>query len=87
MIRGRSGPALGNVEVVGDGAVLVEDDEAIEVTVGDPLLKAYERTLATFLADAREFCGRRGLNYLFIDNGTPVERVVVDLLRRQGLVR
>lgn len=64
-----------------------EDDEAIEVTVGEPLLKAYDRTLQTFLAEAREFCRRRGLNYLLIDNGTSVERVVVDMLRRQGLVR
>lgn len=64
-----------------------EDDEAIEVTVGDPLLKAYDRTLRAFLAEAREFCTRRGLNYLFVDNGASVERVVVDMLRRQGLVR
>jgi hypothetical protein len=64
-----------------------EDDEAIEVTVGEPLLKAYDRTLQTYLAEAREFCRRRGLNYLLIDNGTSVERVVVDMLRRQGLVR
>lgn len=64
-----------------------EDDEAIEVTVGEPLLKAYDRTLRSFLAEAREFCTRRGLNYLFVDNGMPVERVVVDMLRRQGLVK
>jgi uncharacterized protein (DUF58 family) len=64
-----------------------EDGDAIEVTVGDPLLRAYDRTLKSFLAEAREFCGRRGLNYLFVDNGVSVERVVVDLLRRQGLVK
>jgi hypothetical protein len=64
-----------------------EDAEAIDVTVGGPLLKAYDRTLQAYLAEAREFCARRGLNYLLIDNGTSVERIVVEMLRRQGLVR
>jgi len=61
-----------------------EDDEAMEVTVGANLLQAYDRTLQAFLADAREFCGRRGLNYLFVDNGISVEQVVTGLLRQQA---
>jgi uncharacterized protein (DUF58 family) len=64
-----------------------EDQEAIEVSVGGPLLTAYDRTLRTFLAEAREFCARRELNYLFVENTTPVDRTVVEMLRRQGLVR
>lgn len=62
-----------------------EDDEATEVTVGDPLLRAYDATLQSFLAEAREFCSRRGLNYLSVESSLPVERLVFDLLRRQGL--
>jgi len=61
-----------------------EDDEAMEVTVGAGLLQAYDRTLQAFLTDAREFCGRRGLNYLFVDNGISVEQVVTGLLRQQA---
>lgn len=75
-------------DVAGDLRLIdCEDQEAVEITVGGPLLAAYQRTLGTFLAEVREFCGRRGLNYLFVDNGLPVERLVVDLLRRQGLVK
>ena len=75
-------------DVVGDLRLVdSEDEEAVEITVGDPLLKAYQRTLGSFLQEAREFCGRRGLNYLFVDNGMPVERLIVDVLRRQGLVQ
>lgn len=75
-------------DVTGDLRLIdCEDQEAVEITVGEPLLAAYHRTLQEFLAEVREFCGRRGLNYLFVDNGLPVERLIVDLLRRQGLVK
>lgn len=75
-------------DVAGDLRLVdCEDEQATEVTVGEPLLKAYERTLQAYLAEVREFCGRRGLNYLQVDNTLPVEQIVVDLLRRQGLVR
>lgn len=64
-----------------------EDEEAVEITAGPELLAAYERTLQAFLRDAREFCRRRGLGYLAIDNVTPVEQVVAGALRGGGLVR
>lgn len=64
-----------------------EDEQAVEVTVGEPLVKAYDRTLKAFLREAEEFCTRRGLHYVFVDNQAPVERIVADTLRRRGLVR
>lgn len=63
-----------------------EDADATEITMSETLLKAYDRTLQSFLADVRDFCARRALGYLFIDNQTPVERIVAETLRRQGLV-
>ncbi|MGC3966132.1 MAG: DUF58 domain-containing protein [Pirellulales bacterium] len=64
-----------------------EDEQAVEVTVGEPLVKAYDRTLKAFLREAEEFCKRRGLHYTFVDNQSPVEKTVADTLRRHGLVR
>lgn len=74
-------------DVVGDLRLIdCEDEQATEITAGETLLKAYDRTLQTYLAEVREFCARRALGYLFIDNETPIERVVAETLRRQGLV-
>jgi uncharacterized protein (DUF58 family) len=64
-----------------------EDEHAVEVTVGEPLVKAYDRTLKAFLRDAEEFCTRRGLHYTFVDNQAPIEKTIADTLRRRGLVR
>ena len=64
-----------------------EDEQAVEITVGEPLVKAYDRTLKAFLREAEEFCTRRGLHYVFVDNQSPVEKTVSETLRRRGLLR
>lgn len=64
-----------------------EDADTAEVTVSAPLLQRYQQTLAAFTASAREFCSRRGMNYLLANNQTPVEHLISSYLRRRGLVR
>ncbi len=64
-----------------------EDDDVAEVTASAPLLRRYRKTLAAFVEDAREFCTRRGMNYLLADNQMPVEQLIGGYLRRRGLVR
>ncbi len=64
-----------------------EDEQAVEITVGEPLVKAYDRTLKAFLREAEEFCTRRGLHYVFVDNQSPVEKTISETLRRRGLLR
>ncbi len=64
-----------------------EDDDVAEITASAPLLKRYQTTLAAFVEGAREFCSRRGMNYLLAKNQVPVEQLISGYLRRRGLVR
>lgn len=64
-----------------------EDHDIAEITVSQPLLERYKRTLAAFLDGAREFCTRRGMSYVMTSTDTPVETLVSSYLRRRGLVR
>lgn len=64
-----------------------EDSDVAEVTVSRPLLEKYKRTLAAFIDGARDFCTRRGMNYLMTSTETPVEQLVASYLRKRGLVR
>jgi hypothetical protein len=64
-----------------------EDQEAAEVTVSGPLLERYQRTLAAFVAGARDFCTRRGIGYLLADTNLGVDRLVGGYLRERGLIR
>jgi uncharacterized protein (DUF58 family) len=77
-----------NPEVKGDLKLIdCEDDDVAEVTISRPLLDRYKRTLAAFLDGARDFCNRRGMNYLMVSTETSVETLVANYLRRRGLVR
>jgi uncharacterized protein (DUF58 family) len=64
-----------------------EDRDVAEITVSRPLLDRYKRTLASFIDGAREFCTRRGMNYLMTSTDTPVEQLVTSYLRQRGLVK
>ena len=64
-----------------------EDDDVAEISASAPLLKRYQKTLAAFVEGAREFCNRRGMNYLLANNQLPVDQLVSSYLRKRGLVR
>jgi uncharacterized protein (DUF58 family) len=64
-----------------------EDADVAEITVSRPLLDRYKRTLSSFIDGAREYCTRRGMNYLMTSTETPVDQLVANYLRQRGLVR
>jgi uncharacterized protein (DUF58 family) len=75
-------------EVKGDLKLVdCEDHDEAEITASAPLINRYKQTLAAFTAGAREFCTRRGMNYLLATNQLPVEQLVSSYLRKRGLVR
>ena len=77
-----------NPEIKGDLKLIdCEDSDVAEITVSRPLIDKYKRTLAAFIDGAREFCARRGMNYLMTSTETPVEKLVANYLRKRGLVR
>lgn len=65
----------------------IEDDDTAEVTISAPLLKRYKATVEAYCARLQEFCTRRGIVYLGTASDTAVETLVLDYLRRRGLLR
>lgn len=75
-------------DVKGDLKLVDCEDAAVtEITASAPLLKRYHQTLQTFVASAREFCTRRGMNYLLANTQTPVDQLVTGYLAKRGLVK
>lgn len=64
-----------------------EDADTAEVTISAPLLAQYQRTLENFRGGLRNYCTRRGMQYLFVSSRTPFEQVVLTVLRKQGLLK
>ncbi len=65
----------------------VEDQSIAEITTSAPLIARYKRTLNSFVDGARNFCNRRGMNYLLARNDVPVDQLVSGYLRKRGLVK
>lgn len=65
----------------------VEDADRAEVTISAPLLARYKQNLGAYCDRLRNFCARRDMMHLLVSTDTPIETVILDHLRRRGLLR
>ncbi len=65
----------------------VEDGDLTEVTISAPLIKKYKENLAAYNGQLRDFCARREISYLSVRSDTAIDTLLLDYLRRRGLVR
>ncbi|MEI7922716.1 MAG: DUF58 domain-containing protein [Planctomycetota bacterium] len=64
-----------------------EDGDFAEITITAPLLERYKHTLDAFKDGLRDWCSKRGIHYTFTTSDAPFERLVLEYMRRNGLVR
>ena len=75
-------------ELAGDLRLVdAEDGEATEISVSAPLLKRYKENLDQFVDGLQQWCTRRGIVSIFTTNRNPFDKLILDYLRRRGLVR
>ena len=65
----------------------VEDDDTAEVTVSRALINRYKKNLQAYCGDFREYCTRRGVNYMFTSTEIPFDEVIMSYFRKRGLIR
>ncbi|MFB3892777.1 MAG: DUF58 domain-containing protein [Phycisphaerae bacterium] len=65
----------------------VEDGDAAEVTMSAAVLTHYKKTLAAFCTGLKQFAAKRGASYVLANSGQSVEALVLNYLRRRGLLR
>jgi uncharacterized protein (DUF58 family) len=65
----------------------VEDGDLAEVTISAPLLKRYKANLAAYCDQLRDFCARREMTLLTVRTDTPLDTLILDYLRKRGLLR
>jgi len=65
----------------------IEDEDTAEVTVSAALLKRYKENLNGYCGRLREYCVRRGIMHLTIDTGTDLKSLLMDYLRKRGLLK
>lgn len=76
-----------NPELTGDLRLVdVEDGAVQEITVSQPLLQQYHQTVKNFCAGIKDFCAKRGGVYVFSGTDVPFDQLVLNYLRRGGLL-
>jgi uncharacterized protein (DUF58 family) len=65
----------------------LEDGDVADVTISAALLRKYKQNLDGWCGRLREFCVRRGMTHLTIDTATDLDVLLLDYLRRRGLLK
>ena len=72
------------------GDVLLVDSESgneTEVTVTPELLRIYRERLDRLCGALRGYCTRRDITHMVVESSTPVEALMLEYLRKRGLLR
>jgi uncharacterized protein (DUF58 family) len=64
-----------------------EDDDVAEITMSAPLIKRYKENLNAFVGGLKEWCTQRGIAYIFTSNQYPFDKLILNYLRKRGLVK
>jgi len=65
----------------------VEDADLAEVTISSPLLKRYKANLAAYCGSLQLFCAHREMNFMTIRSDTPIDVLVLEYLRKRGIIK
>ena len=47
----------------------------------------YKHNLQAYCGALKEYCGARGINYMFTDTKVPFDHIVLSYFRRRGLIK
>lgn len=65
----------------------IEDGDAAEVTVSRALINRYKQNLEAYCQGLKDYCSKRGISYLFTSTDVSFEQLILNYLRRRGLLR
>ena len=65
----------------------IEDEDHAEVTMSAALIRRYKENLDAYCGKLRDFCVRRGVMHLTIDTATDIDALLLDYLRKRGLLK
>lgn len=65
----------------------IEDEDTAEVTVSAALLNRYKENLDAYCGRLRNYCVRRGIMHITIDTATDMSTLLLDYLRKRGLLK
>ena len=65
----------------------IEDNDMAEVTISAPLIRKYKENLSAYCQGLRDFCARREITAMTIQSDTTPDTLLLEYLRKRGLLR
>ena len=76
----------GRVHLIDSESCDIADNKNMRMRITKSMLKAYEEALADFKADMKNFCSRRGVDYISVSTENSIERVLFNELLKTGIM-
>ncbi len=76
----------GRMHLIDSESCDVADNKNMRMRITKSMLKAYEEALMDFKADMKNFCSRRGVDYITISTENSIERVLFNELLKTGIM-
>lgn len=77
-----------NPEIIGHLKLLdSETNEYVEISASRAVFKTYKKNLDSFTGQLRAFCLAKGIGYILASSAMPFDKLVLQYLRRLGLVK
>jgi uncharacterized protein (DUF58 family) len=77
-----------NPQLEGDVRLVdAEGGAPVDLTADLDLIQRYQRNLESWRDEIGEYCNARGISYVPIETSYPIEDLLLNLLRRRGIVR
>jgi hypothetical protein len=64
----------------------LSDTKNMKVKITRSMQKAYEEAMADFKKDIKDFCSKRGVEFITVSTDTPIERVLFGELLKVGIM-
>lgn len=75
-------------QLEGDVRLLdAEGGAPVDLTADVDLIRRYQRSLQTWRDEIADYCTGHGISYIPIETSFPIEELLLDLMRRRGLLR
>ena len=76
----------GRVNLLDSEAEDVSDFRNMKIKITRSMQKAYEEAMADFKQDIKDYCSRRGVDFISVSTDTPIERVLFGELLKVGIM-
>lgn len=76
----------GRVNLIDSESVDMSDTKNMKMKITRSMQKAYEEAMRDFKQDIKNFCTKRGVDYISVRSDTPIERVLFGELLKVGIM-